>query len=246
MDCLSEEKFRTSLSTSSLNPQTLKTTKDSQRISFWSMRFVTKPVSSRVFNVMFQFSELRHKMLKTQLSVASSVRERDYLASCLEHLTQIKSQLEEREETSVLVRLQLLNDPARFLVSRLLDPHLLPYKWPFGGLLFTFSILSSEELQGEGEEDEVKSDHIFLDNAGLVGAGWDRGRQCLSKDVSNRALGKIRGVPTDKKVFAQPPDTIQVPVFSSRHRGELLQVPLAIGDQNKEFWQRRNIYVRIE
>ena len=180
-------------------------------------------------------------MLKAQLSVSASVRERDYLASCLEQLSQIKSQLEEREETSVLVKLQLLNDPARFLVSRLLDPHLLPYKWPFGGLLFTFSILSQEV-----EEDEVKSDHIFLDNANLVGAGWDRERGCLTKDVSNRALGRIRGVPTDKKVFSQPPDTIQVPVFSSLHRGELLQVPLAIGDQQMEFWQRRNIYVRIE
>ena len=182
-------------------------------------------------------------MLKAQLSVSASVRERDYLASCLEQLSQIKSQLEEREETSVLVKLQLLNDPARFLVSRLLDPHLLPYKWPFGGLLFTFSILTEEE--GE-EEEEVKSDHIFLDNAFLVGAGWDRKRRCLTKDVSNRALGKIRGVPTDKKVFSQPPDTIQVPVFSSNHRGELLQVPLAIGDQDTQFWQRRNIYVRIE
>ena len=64
-------------------------------------------------------------MLKAQLSVWSSVRERDHLANCLQHLGQIKSQLEDREETSVLVKLQLLNDPARFLVSRLLDPHLL-------------------------------------------------------------------------------------------------------------------------
>ena len=180
-------------------------------------------------------------MLKAQLSVWSSVRERDHLANCLQHLGQIKSQLEDREETSVLVKLQLLNDPARFLVSRLLDPHLLPYKWPFGGLLFTFSILSQEE-----EEEEVKSDHIFLDNAVLVGAGWDRERGCLTEDVSNRALGKIRGVPTDKKVFSQPADTIQLPVFSSRHRGELLQVPVAIGVQDRQFWQRRNIYVRIE
>ena len=180
-------------------------------------------------------------MLKAQLSVSSSVRERDHLASCLQHLVQIKSQLEEEsEETSVVVKLQLLNDPARFLVSRLLDPHLLPYKWPFGGLLFTFTILSQEE-QGE-----VKSDHIFLDSAVLVGAGWDRERRCLTKDVSNRALGRIRGVPTDKKVFSQPPDTIQLPVFSSRHRGELLQVPVNIGDQDRQFWQRRNIYVRIE
>ena len=180
-------------------------------------------------------------MLKAQLSVASSLREREHLASCLDHLGQIKSQLEDREETSVLVKLQLLNDPARFLVSRLLDPHLLPYKWPFGGLLFTFSLLSEEV-----EEDQVKSDHIFLSSAVLVGAGWDRDRRCLTQDLSHRALGKIRGVPTDKKVFSQPPDTIQVPVFSARHRGELLQVPLAIGDQQREFWQRRNVYIRFE
>ena len=182
-------------------------------------------------------------MLKAQLSVSSSVRERDHLANCLQHLGQIKSQLEEREETSVVVKLQLLNDPARFLVSRLLDPHLLPYKWPFGGLVFTYTILSQEE---EEEEEEVKSDQIFLDSAVLVGAGWDRERRCLTQDVSSRALGRIRGVPTDKKVFSQPPDTIQLPVFSSRHRGELLQVPVNIGDQDSQFWQRRNIYVRIE
>ena len=189
----------------------------------------------------FQFSELRQQMLKAQLSVRSAAREVKHLTLCLNHLMTIKSQLDGREETSLAVKLHLLSDPARFLVSRLLDPHCLGYKWPFGGLVFSFTVLSQHS-----KDEEVRPDHIFLDAAVLVGAGWDSERLCLTEDISNRCLGRIRGVPTDKKQFCQPPHSVLIPLYSSQHSGQLLQVPVGRGDQPAEFWQRRNIYLRVE
>ena len=183
-------------------------------------------------------------MLKAQLAVSSSVERREQLGSSLDHLNHIQSQLAQQagdeDLTFLTVKLHLLNDPGRFLTSRLLDPHCLGYKWPFGGLVFTFTAVA------EISEDEVRSDHIYLDSAVLVGAGWDSSRQCLTKDTSNRKFGKIRGVPTDKKQFSVEDSHILVPVYSSRHSGELARVPVGRGDLPREFWQRRNIYVRIE
>ena len=179
-------------------------------------------------------------MLKAQLDVRSALERKEDLADCLDHLVDIKAQLEEADEVYVTVKLHLLNDPARFLISRLLDPHCLGYKWPFGGLVFTFTVVN------EINEDHVNHDNIFLDNAFLIGAGWDKERLCLTGDLKNRKLGLIRGVPTDKKVFSQPDNSIVIPVYSSKHSGELLQVPVGIGDQPRDFWERRNIYVRIE
>ena len=178
-------------------------------------------------------------MLKAQLNVCPG-QVRDQLELRLAHLAVLKSQLEGRDEVALTVKLHLLNQPGRFLVSRLLDPHCLGYKWPFGGLVFTFTVIN------EIKEEEVNPDHIYLEDAIIVGAGWDSERFCLRQDTSNRNLGKIRGVPTDKKLFSVPEQNILVPVYSSKHSGELLRLPLGIGDQPRDFWERRNIYVRIE
>ena len=73
-----------------------------------------------------------------------------YLEECLNHLMEIKPLLQENEEAPITIKLHLLHDPSRFVIARLLDPHGLDYRWPFGGLVFSY------EAIGEDNDDEVK------------------------------------------------------------------------------------------
>ena len=150
------------------------------------------------------------------------------------------SQLDGKEETFVTIELHHLNDPERFIISRLLDPHCLEYAWPFGGLYFTFTVV------GEGvAEEEKKNDQIFVENASLHGASWNVQNECLCMDLPNKYLGTIRGVPTDSRNIVESEDLFDVPVYSAHHSRELFKVPLKVGRKSKDFWGRKNVFITL-
>ena len=162
-----------------------------------------------------------------------------YLEECLNHLMEIKSLLQENEEAPITIKLHLLHDPSRFVIARLLDPHGLDYRWPFGGLVFSY------EAIGEDNDDEVKPEYIFIEGVAVVGAGWNKHGLCLTEERENLKLWKIRGIPADVRDLETPSGCIQISVFSSRHSDELLKVPLNVGVKSIDYWERKNIYLKI-
>ena len=161
------------------------------------------------------------------------------MENCLENLLKILAQLDGKEETWLFLKLHLLNDPARFIISRLLDPHCLEYTWPFGGLVFSFSVLS------EDFDDELMNDHIFFEDVTLFGAGWNNSESCLTDEGTMAKLWKIRGIPIDKKNVLVSTELVDIPVYSCYHSGELFRVPLNVGKKSKDFWERKNVFLRL-
>ena len=161
------------------------------------------------------------------------------MGECLNHLLEIKALLQENEATPISIKLHLLHDPARFIIARLLDPHSLDYKWPFGGLVFSYAAIR------EDNDEENKPDYIFIKDAQVVGAGWNKQDLCLTEDRQNLKLWKIRGIPADIRYLETPPDCIKVSVFSRRHSGEIMKVPLKVGKNTVDYWERKNIFLTI-
>ena len=186
-----------------------------------------------------EFLKLKSNILMTQIQSPVPTNKKEELTLTLGHLLEIMSQLIGKEETSVSVKLHLLDDPSHFLVSRLLDPHCLGYAWPFGGVYFTFSIMR------EDDDDEVKNDQIFIEDATLHGAGLDSAELCLVESVASARLWRIRGAPIDNRDMQESPDLVDVPVFSSNHPGELFKVPIKVGKQSKQFWERKNLHIKL-
>ena len=187
---------------------------------------------------MFQLSELKTKILLTQIQTEISEK-KQYLQSCLENLLKIMSQLDGKEETSVTLKLHLLNDPSRFLISRLLDPHCLGYDWPFGGLIWSFSIIRSYN------KEKVNFDNIFIEDAVLYGAEWNDQKLCMVPGEIGGKLGTIKGVPMNYKERVDLDDTVSVPVHSCYHSEELFRVPLNFENKEKEFFERQNIFIML-
>ena len=181
---------------------------------------------------------MKAKIQQAQIRVQTLEENFPYLEDCLNHLVMIQGLLEEREETSISIKLHLLHDPERFIIARLLDPHGLDYTWPFGGLVFAY------EAIGEDNDEEIKPEYIFIEDVTIVGAGWDKHGLCLTDVKESTKLWKIRGIPADVRELETPQNCIQVSLFSSRHSGELMKVPLHVGDKSVEFWERKNIYLR--
>lgn len=186
---------------------------------------------------MFQFAELREKILLTQMQLEISEM-KQYLLACLENLLMIMSQLDGKEEASVTLKLHLFNDPSRFLISRLLDPHCLGYDWPFGGLIWSF-IISTDD------KEDVSPDNIFILDAVVLGAGWDGEKGCLVHGEQSGKLRAIKGIPINYKDKVDQDDTLSVPVHSCYHSDELFKIPLAFENKDKEFWERQNIFIRL-
>ena len=182
---------------------------------------------------------MKAKIQQAQLRTENIEENKTYLAECLNHLLEIKTLLQENEETTLSIKLHLLHDPSRFVVARLLDPHGLDYKWPFGGLVFSYTVIR------EDNDDEIKPEYIFIEGASVVGAGWNKQDICLTEDRENLKLWKIRGIPADVRDLETPADCIQVSVFSTRHSDELMKVPLHVGDKTVDYWERKNIYLKI-
>ena len=186
---------------------------------------------------MFQFTELRAKILLTQMQLEISDK-KEYLIACLENLLMIMSQLDGKEETSVTLKLHLLNDPSRFLISRLLDPHCLGYDWPFGGLIWSFCV-------AKDDEEDVNFDNIFILDAVVIGAGWDDDKLCLVHGKKSGKLGRIKGVPINYKDKVYQDDTLEVPVHSCYHPVVLFKIPLNFANKDKDFWERQNIFIEL-
>ena len=186
---------------------------------------------------MFQFTELREKLLLTQIQLEISDK-KIYLLACLENLFLIMSQLDGKEEASVTLKLHLLNDPSRFLISRLLDPHCLGYDWPFGGLIWTFEIVRDEK-------EEVNFDNILILDAVVFGAGWNDEKQCLIHGEKSGNLGAIKGVPINYKDKVDQDDTLAVPVHSCYHSVELFKISLHFENKDKDFWGRQNVFIKL-
>ena len=165
---------------------------------------------------------------------------KEHFQVCFGHLQDLVSQVKGKEETHVIVKLHLLNNPARFLTSRLLDPHCLGYSWPFGGLYFTFRIKNEES------ESEIKSDHIFIEGGRLNGAKWSEKDKCLTEEGECMDIGVIQGIPVDKRSIEHSEEFIDIPVFSILHSEELFKVKLKVGRRPKEYWQRKNIFIRLQ
>ena len=158
--------------------------------------------------------------------------------TCLENLLMIMSQLDGKEEASVTLKLHLFNDPSRFLISRLLDPHCLGYDWPFGGLIWSFNISTDDK-------EDVSPDNIFILDAIVLGAGWDSVKGCLVQGEKSGKLSILRGVPINYKDKVDQEDTLTVPVHSCYHSDELFKIPLKFEVKDKEFWERQNISIRL-
>ena len=79
-------------------------------------------------------------------------------------------------------------------LPRLLDPHGLPYKWPFGGLSWLWSLAgSTRECPREG---------VLLEGGVLQGADWDREGGSLVVGQGGGRLPALRGVPGDQREMA--------------------------------------------
>lgn len=182
---------------------------------------------------------LKSNVLLTQVQTDVSEEKKKQLTEVLVHILEIIAQLDGKEDTSLSVKLHLMQDPSNFLISRLLDPHSLGYAWPFGGLYFSYSIIE------EDNKDEVKNDHIFIENATLVGAGIDQDDLSLTNLGPNPHIWKIRGIPIDKRKITISPEHVDVPVYSINHSGELFKVPIKVGKESKQFWERRNIFIQL-
>ena len=126
-----------------------------------------------------QFDELKAKIQQAQLRAENIEENTIYLEECLNHLLEIRMLLQENEEASITINLHLLHDPSRFVIARLLDPHGLDYKWPFGGLVFSYTAIS------EDNGDEIKPEYIFIGGASVVGAGWNKQNLCLTEEREN-------------------------------------------------------------
>ena len=193
---------------------------------------------------MFQLNDLKKKMQKAQLQTENIEEDQQFYEKCFDQLLSLKTQLTKNEETALRVRLDLLSDPARLLVARLLDPHTLNYEWPFGGLVFRFTVLSEQEE--EEEEGEAKCDRVFVEAARLVGAGWDGTRGCLTEAETQSGLERVCGQPADTRHLSTPPHCVLVPAYSARHAEQLFSVALPVDGENRvEYWERKNILVRI-
>ena len=186
-----------------------------------------------------QFTDLKIKMQQMQMKPQNIEEDLQQLEESLNHLLEIKAALEESEEMAITIKLHLLHDPSRFFIARLLDPHGLNYKWPFGGLVFSY-----EALEKDGFE-RVEPYHIFIEDAIIVGAGWDESGLCLTECRSNTRIWKIRGTPADIRDLEVPPNFIEVSLFSSRHAGEVIKVPLNAGKEGVEYWERKHVYLNV-
>ena len=186
---------------------------------------------------MFQFTELREKILLTQMQLEISEM-KQYLLACLENLLMIMSQLDGKEEASVTLKLHLFNDPSRFLISRLLDPHCLGYDWPFGGLIWSFYI-------AKDDKEDANFDNIFVLDAVVIGAGWNVEKLCLIHGEKSGKLRMIKGVPINYKDKVHQDDTLEVPVYSCYHSVELFKIPLNFENKDKDFWERQNIFIEL-
>ena len=182
---------------------------------------------------------LKSNVLLTQVQADVSEDKKKQLTEVLVHILEILTQLDGKEYTWLSVKLHLMQDPSNFLISRLLDPHSLGYAWPFGGLYFSFSIID------ETNNDEMKNDHIFIENGTLIGAGIDHDDLSLTKLEKSSKIWKIRGIPIDKRKITISPDHVDVPVYSINHSGELFKVPIKVGKESKQFWERRNIFIKL-
>ena len=76
-------------------------------------------------------------------------------------------------------------------LPRLLDPHGLPYKWPFGGLSWVWSLADSAR--------ECPKEGVLLEGGVLQGADWDREGGALVVGQGGGRLPALRGVPGDQR-----------------------------------------------
>ena len=74
----------------------------------------------------------------------------------------------------------------------------------------------------------------------------DGGRNITSSYL-NRELWCLhyKWSPIDNRDMQESPDLVDVPVFSSNHPGELFKVPIKVGKQSKQFWERKNLHIKL-